>query len=41
MSEQAPPGCKSHPPTPGFGGNMTTDFIQRLDNRAEKNSRSA
>jgi hypothetical protein len=35
MSEQATAlGANLQPPTPGFGGNMTTDLIERLDNRA-------
>ena len=41
MSAQAAAGgANLLPPTPGFGGNMTTDLIQRLDNRAS-NIRSA
>jgi len=35
MSAQATAaGATLQQPTPGFGGNMTTDLIQRLDNRA-------
>jgi hypothetical protein len=35
MSEQATAlGANLQRPTPGFGGNMTTDLIERLDNRA-------
>ena len=35
MSAQAASrGASLLPPTPGFGGNMTTDLIQRLDSRA-------
>ena len=35
MSAQASAaGATLQPPTPGFGGNMTTDLIERLDNRA-------
>jgi hypothetical protein len=35
MSEEAAAsGANLLPPTPGFGGNMTTDLIERLDNRA-------
>jgi hypothetical protein len=35
MSSQAASiGATLQPPTPGFGGNMTTDLIERLDNRA-------
>ena len=35
MSEQAAAlGANLLPPTPGYGGNMTTDLIERLDNRA-------
>jgi len=29
-------GANLQPPTPGFGGNMTTDLIERLDNRANE-----
>jgi hypothetical protein len=29
-------GASLLPPTPGFGGNMTTDLIERLDNRASE-----
>lgn len=29
-------GANLQPPTPGFGGNMTTDLIERLDNRASE-----
>lgn len=29
-------GASLQPPTPGFGGNMTTDLIERLDNRASE-----
>jgi DNA repair exonuclease SbcCD ATPase subunit len=37
MSEQATAlGANLQPPTPGFGGNMTTDLIERLDNRASE-----
>jgi hypothetical protein len=37
MSEQATSlGANLQPPTPGFGGNMTTDLIERLDNRASE-----
>jgi hypothetical protein len=37
MSEQATAlGANLQPPTPGFGGNMTTDLIERLDNRANE-----
>jgi len=37
MSEQATAlGANLQPPTPGFGGNMTTDLIERLDNRANQ-----
>jgi hypothetical protein len=37
MSEQAVAlGANLQPPTPGFGGNMTTDLIERLDNRASE-----
>jgi hypothetical protein len=37
MSEQAAMlGASLLPPTPGFGGNMTTDLIERLDNRASE-----
>jgi hypothetical protein len=37
MSEQAAAlGANLQPPTPGFGGNMTTDLIERLDNRASE-----
>ena len=37
MSEQAAAiGANLQPPTPGFGGNMTTDLIERLDNRANQ-----
>jgi prefoldin subunit 5 len=37
MSEQATAlGANLQPPTPGFGGNMTTDLIERLDNRADE-----
>jgi hypothetical protein len=37
MSAQASAaGANLLPPTPGFGGNMTTDLIQRLNNRAGK-----
>jgi len=37
MSEQAAAlGANLQPPTPGFGGNMTTDLIDRLDNRASE-----
>jgi hypothetical protein len=37
MSDQAAAiGANLQPPTPGFGGNMTTDLIERLDNRANQ-----
>jgi hypothetical protein len=37
MSEQATAlGANLQFPTPGFGGNMTTDLIERLDNRASE-----
>jgi hypothetical protein len=37
MSAQAnAAGASLLPPTPGFGGNMTTDLIERLDNRASE-----
>jgi hypothetical protein len=37
MSEQATAlGANLQPPTPGFGGNITTDLIERLDNRANE-----
>jgi hypothetical protein len=37
MSDQATAlGANLQPPTPGFGGNMTTDLIERLDNRANE-----
>jgi hypothetical protein len=37
MSEQAAAQrANLQPPTPGFGGNMTTDLIERLDNRASE-----
>ena len=37
MSAQAnAAGANLLPPTPGFGGNMTTDLIERLDNRASE-----
>lgn len=37
MSEQAAAlGANLQPPTPGFGGNMTTDLIERLDSRASE-----
>ena len=37
MSEQATAlGANLQPPTPGFGGNMTTDLIERLDNHANE-----
>jgi hypothetical protein len=37
MSEQAAAlGANLLPPTPGYGGNMTTDLIERLDNRANE-----
>jgi len=37
MSEQASAlGANLQPPTPGFGGNMTTDLIERLDNRTSE-----
>jgi hypothetical protein len=37
MSDQAAAiGANLQPPTPGFGGNMTTDVIERLDNRANQ-----
>jgi hypothetical protein len=37
MSEQAAAlGANLQPPTPGFGGNMTTDLIERLDDRANE-----
>jgi hypothetical protein len=37
MSDQAAAlGANLLPPTPGFGGNMTTDLIERLDNRANE-----
>jgi len=37
MSAQAAAlGANLQRPTPGFGGNMTTDFIQRLDNRSAR-----
>jgi hypothetical protein len=37
MSEQATAlGANLQRPTPGFGGNMTTDLIERLDNRANE-----
>ena len=37
MSEQATAlGANLQPPTPGFGGNMTTDLIERLDNHASE-----
>jgi hypothetical protein len=37
MSAQASAaGANLLPPTPGFGGNMTTDLIERLDNRASE-----
>ena len=37
MSKQATAlGANLQRPTPGFGGNMTTDLIQRLDNRANE-----
>jgi hypothetical protein len=37
MSEQAATlGANLQRPTPGFGGNMTTDLIERLDNRANE-----
>jgi len=37
MSDQAAAvGANLQPATPGFGGNMTTDLIERLDNRASQ-----
>jgi hypothetical protein len=37
MSEEAAAlGANLLPPTPGYGGNMTTDLIERLDNRANE-----
>ena len=37
MSDQAAAvGANLQPATPGFGGNMTTDMIERLDNRASQ-----
>ena len=37
MSDQAAAlGANLQAPTPGFGGNMTTDLIERLDNRASE-----
>lgn len=37
MSAQASAaGANLLPPTPGFGGNMTTDLIERLDDRASE-----
>jgi len=37
MTEEATAlGANLQPPTPGFGGNMTTDLIERLDNRADE-----
>ena len=37
MSAQAAAlGANLQRPTPGFGGNMTTDLIQRLDNRSAR-----
>jgi hypothetical protein len=41
MSSQAASiGATLQPPTPGFGGNMTTDLIERLDNRASEIQRA-
>lgn len=35
-SQVASIGASLQPPTPGFGGNMTTDLIERFDNRASE-----